>query len=62
MKFTEDSNLDLTPLPRPPLPETREEVEARQLASELLGKPVDRGAWWRRYSRLLRFATVFPDH
>jgi nucleoid DNA-binding protein len=36
--FTADSELDLTPLP---LPETPEQVEALQLASELLGKPAD---------------------
>ena len=42
MKFTPDLSLDLTPLPPPPLPETSEQVEARQLASELLGKPADK--------------------
>ena len=38
VKFIPDLNLDLTP---PPLPETPEELEARQLASELLGKPAN---------------------
>ena len=39
VKFTPDLALDLTPLP---LPETAEQVEARQLASYLLGKPADK--------------------
>jgi nucleoid DNA-binding protein len=42
LKYTPDLDLDLTPLPPPPAPETPEQVEARQLASELLGKPADR--------------------
>jgi nucleoid DNA-binding protein len=39
VKFTPDPKLDLTPLPPPAVPETAEQVEARQLASELLGRP-----------------------
>ena len=42
VKFTADLSLDLTPLPPPPLPETSEQLEARQLASELLGKAADK--------------------
>jgi hypothetical protein len=42
VKFTPDLTLDLTPLPPPPLPETSEQVEARQLASEMLGKAADK--------------------
>jgi nucleoid DNA-binding protein len=38
VKFTPDLAVDLTPLP---LPETAEQVEARELASYLLGKPAD---------------------
>jgi nucleoid DNA-binding protein len=41
VKFSPDINLDLTPLPRPPLPDTTEQAEVRQLASELLGEPAD---------------------
>ena len=40
--FTADLALNLTPLPPRPLPETSEQVEARQLASELLGKAADK--------------------
>jgi len=39
VKFTPDLNLDLTP---PPLPESPEELEARMIASELLGKPANK--------------------
>ena len=56
VKFTPDSNLDLTPMPRPRLPETPEEVEARQLASELLGKPADRAI----IARLQQAVEVHP--
>ena len=42
VKFTPDLNLDLTPLPPLPLPETPQVVEARQLATDLLGKPADK--------------------
>lgn len=42
LKFTPDFSLDLTPLPPPLVPETPEQVELRQLASALLGKPVDK--------------------
>jgi nucleoid DNA-binding protein len=38
VKFKADEGLDLTP---PPAPETPEQVKARQLATELLGKPAD---------------------
>ena len=38
VKFRPDESLDLTPLPPPP---TREQVECRQLATELLAKAVD---------------------
>jgi nucleoid DNA-binding protein len=46
VKFTPDRDLDLTPLPAPPLPppplqNTPERVEARHLASKLLGRPAD---------------------
>jgi nucleoid DNA-binding protein len=41
VKFTPDLALDLTPLPPLPLPETAEQIESRQLASYLLGKPAD---------------------
>jgi len=41
LKFTPNLNLDLT-LPGPPIPEIPEHIEARQLASELLGKPVNK--------------------
>jgi hypothetical protein len=42
VKFKPDLALDLTPLPPLPLPETAEQVEARQLASYLLGKAADK--------------------
>jgi nucleoid DNA-binding protein len=42
VKFTPDLTLDLTPLPPLPLPETAEQLEARQLASYLLGKPANK--------------------
>jgi nucleoid DNA-binding protein len=38
VKFRPDESLDLAPLPVPPTPE---EIECRQLATELLGKAVD---------------------
>ena len=38
VKFRPDPNLDLEPLP---LPETPEQVEAREIASQLLGKPAN---------------------
>jgi nucleoid DNA-binding protein len=38
VKFTPDPDLDLTPLP---LPETPEQVEARDIASVLIGKPAN---------------------
>ena len=38
VKFRPDESLDLTPLPPPP---TREQVECRQLATDLLAKAVD---------------------
>jgi nucleoid DNA-binding protein len=38
VKFKPDESLDLTPLPAPPTPE---EIECRQLAMELIGKPAD---------------------
>jgi nucleoid DNA-binding protein len=38
VKFRPDESLDLTPLPVPPTPE---EIECRQLATELLAKVVD---------------------
>jgi hypothetical protein len=41
VKFTPHLDLDLTPLPPAPVPETPEQVETRQLACELLGKPAD---------------------
>jgi nucleoid DNA-binding protein len=43
VKFTPDESLDLTPLPVPPPPETPEQIEARQLATELLAlkRPAD---------------------
>ena len=41
LKFSPDLNLDLTPSPRPSLPDTPEQVEVRQLASELLCKLAD---------------------
>jgi nucleoid DNA-binding protein len=41
LKFSPDFGLELTPLPRPLLPDTPEQVEVRQLASELLCKPAD---------------------
>jgi nucleoid DNA-binding protein len=41
--FTPDETLDLTPPPLPPPPETPEQIEARQLATELLAlkQPAD---------------------
>jgi nucleoid DNA-binding protein len=36
VKFKPDESLDLTPPPLPPPPETPEQIEARQLATELL--------------------------
>jgi nucleoid DNA-binding protein len=41
--FTPDKTLDLTPPPLPPPPETSEQIEARQLATELLAlkEPAD---------------------
>jgi nucleoid DNA-binding protein len=39
VKFMADPNLDLEPLP---LPETPEQVEAHDIASELIGKPADK--------------------
>jgi hypothetical protein len=44
VKFQPNPMLDLTPLPQPPAPETTEQIEARELASYLLGKEVDRQA------------------
>jgi hypothetical protein len=38
VKFTPDTTLDLTPLP---LPEAPERVEARDIASVLIGKPAN---------------------
>ena len=38
VKFRPDESLDLTPLPAPP---TAEEIECRQLATELIGRPAD---------------------
>jgi hypothetical protein len=38
VNFRADESLDLTPLPPPP---TLEEIQCRQLATELIGKPVD---------------------
>jgi hypothetical protein len=42
VKFIPDLALDLTPPAPPPIPETPEQVEARQLASELLARPADK--------------------
>lgn len=44
VKFQPNPKLDLTPLPQPATRETIEQVEARELASYLLGKAVDRQA------------------
>jgi nucleoid DNA-binding protein len=41
VKFRPDERLDLTPLPVPPPPPTPEQMECRQLATELLAKAVD---------------------
>jgi nucleoid DNA-binding protein len=41
VKFRPDESLALTPLPAPPPPPTLEQVECRQLATELLAKAVD---------------------
>jgi len=41
VKFRADESLDLTPLPVPPPPPTPEQIECRQLATELLAKAVD---------------------
>ena len=41
VKFRPDESLDLTPSPVPPPPPTLEQVECRQLATELLAKAVD---------------------
>jgi len=41
VKFRPDESLDLTPLQAPPPPPTLEQVECRQLATELLAKSVD---------------------
>jgi len=41
VKFTPDRDLDVTPLPPPRLPKTPEQVEARHLASKLLGSPAN---------------------
>jgi nucleoid DNA-binding protein len=38
VKFRPDESLDLTPLPVPPTPE---EIECRELATELIGMPAD---------------------
>lgn len=42
LKFTPDVELDLEPLPAPPLPETPEQEAVRRLAAELLGRPADK--------------------
>jgi hypothetical protein len=41
VKFRPDESLDLTPLLIPPPPPTPEQIECRQLATELLAQPVD---------------------
>src|ERR1039457_5303021 len=54
VKFMPDPNLDLTP---PPLPETPEQVEALQRASELLGKPANKAIM----ARLQQAVEVHPS-
>ena len=54
VKFIPDLNLDLTP---PPLPDTPEDLEARQLASELLGKPTNKAIM----ARLQEAVDVHPS-
>jgi hypothetical protein len=39
LKFIPDLSLDLTP---PPVPETPEQAEAREMASELIGHPLNK--------------------
>ena len=41
VKFIPDEELDLTPLPKPKPKPTPEQIECRQLVSELLGRPAD---------------------
>jgi hypothetical protein len=41
VKFRQDESLDLTPLPVSPPPPTPAEIECRQLATELIGRPAD---------------------
>ena len=53
VKFTPDLNLDLTP---PPLPESPEELEARAIASELLGMPASQAIM----ARLQQAVEVHP--
>ncbi|MGD0778317.1 MAG: hypothetical protein ABSC05_36510 [Candidatus Solibacter sp.] len=54
MKFTPDLELDLTPAPPP---ETAEQVEARQLASDFLGRPADKAIM----ARLQQAVEVHPS-
>jgi hypothetical protein len=56
VKFTPDLTLDLTSLPPPPLPETPEQVETQQLASELLEMPADKATM----ATLQQAVTVHP--
>jgi hypothetical protein len=58
VKFTPDSNLDLTPLPPPPVPVTAEQVEVCQLASELLGQPAHNAIM----ATLQEAVEVHPSH
>ena len=44
VKFTPDKKLDMTPPPKPDTPETPDDLQARQIASELLRRPADKGA------------------
>jgi nucleoid DNA-binding protein len=53
VRFRPDLALDLTPLPVPPPPPTPEEIECQQLATELLGHPVN--------ARILKYLKQHAD-
>jgi nucleoid DNA-binding protein len=56
VKFTPDPTLDVSPLPVPPPPPTPQQLEERQLASELAGRP----ATDRDMQSLQKAASIHP--